>query len=82
MSEPWTPAEGAPPVETVKEHVKQTGKGVNLGAGDEEPDPVTTDTPRVTSGRETKSERRPQQDRDVRSLASGILPTTPRRGMP
>ena len=45
MSEPRTPAEGAPPAETVKEHVKQTGEDKNLGAGDEEPDPATADAP-------------------------------------
>jgi hypothetical protein len=77
ISEPRTPAEGAPPAETVKEHVKQTGEDKNLGAGGEEPDPATADAPRATSGRETKNERRPEQDRDVRSLASGTLPTAP-----
>lgn len=45
MSEPRTSAEGAPPAETVKEHVKQTGEDKNLGAGDEEPDPATADAP-------------------------------------
>ncbi len=45
MSEPHTPAEGAPGADAVKEHVKQTGKQTNLGAGNNEPDPATAENP-------------------------------------
>ena len=45
MSEPKTPAEGAPPAEAVKKHVDQTGQEKNLGAGDQEPDPATAADP-------------------------------------
>lgn len=45
MSEPHTPAEGAPSADTVKEHVKQFGEETNLGAGNEEPDPATAENP-------------------------------------
>jgi hypothetical protein len=45
MSEPHTPAGGAPPADAVEEHVKQFGEETNLGAGNEEPDPATADAP-------------------------------------
>lgn len=45
MSEPTTPAGGAPSADAVKEHVKKTGEEVNSGAGNEEPDPATAETP-------------------------------------
>lgn len=45
MSEPHTPAGGAPPADAVEEHVKQSGEETNLGAGNKEPDPVTADAP-------------------------------------
>lgn len=45
MSEPRTPAEGAPPADEVSEHVEQTGKQANLGVGNKEPDPATAENP-------------------------------------
>ncbi len=45
MSEPHTPASGAPSAEEVKEHVKHTGEETNLGAGNKEPDPATAESP-------------------------------------
>lgn len=45
MSEPHTPARGAPSAEEVKDHVKQTGEETNLGAGNQEPDPATAESP-------------------------------------
>lgn len=45
MSEPHTPAEGAPSADAVKEHVKQVDEATNLGAGNEEPDPATAEDP-------------------------------------
>ena len=45
MSEPRTPVEGAPPAETVEEHVQETGEEKNLGAGNKESDPATADNP-------------------------------------
>lgn len=45
MSEPRTPAEGAPSAESVKEHVKKTDQEKNLGAGNQEPDPATAENP-------------------------------------
>lgn len=45
MSEPHTPAEGAPPADAVKEHVRQVGEQTNLGAGNNEPDPATAENP-------------------------------------
>jgi hypothetical protein len=45
MSEPRTPAGGAPPADAVAEHVEQVDKATNLGAGDEEPDPATAENP-------------------------------------
>jgi hypothetical protein len=45
MSEPRTPAEGAPSAESVKEHVKQADQNLNLGVGNEEPDPATAANP-------------------------------------
>jgi hypothetical protein len=45
MSEPHTPAGGAPGADAVKEHVKQTGQEKNLGAGNIEPDPATDESP-------------------------------------
>ncbi len=59
MSEPHTPDTGAPPVDAVKEHVKQTGEQLNSGAGNDEPDPATAESPpdQIRAGdakRETK----------------------------
>ncbi len=45
MSEPHTPAEGAPPADAVEEHVKQLGKETNLGTANAEPDPATAEDP-------------------------------------
>lgn len=45
MSEPHTPAGGAPSADAVKEHVQQVGEETNLGAGNSEPDPATADNP-------------------------------------
>lgn len=45
MTEPHTPAEGAPSADAVQEHVKQVGEETNLGAGEEEPDPATAEDP-------------------------------------
>lgn len=45
MSEPHTPAGGAPSADEVKEHVKQVGEEANLGAGNQEPDPATAENP-------------------------------------
>lgn len=45
MSEPHTPSEGAPSADAVEEHVKQAGEELNLGSGNEEPDPATADNP-------------------------------------
>lgn len=45
MSEPHTPAEGAPSADAVKEHVKQVDKELNLGAGNAESDPATAANP-------------------------------------
>lgn len=45
MTEPRTPAGGAPPAGTVQDHVKQTGEDKNLGTSNEEPDPATADNP-------------------------------------
>ncbi len=45
MSEPHTPAGGAPPADAVKEHVKKVGEETNLGAGNKEPDPATAENP-------------------------------------
>ncbi len=45
MSEPHTPAAGAPAADDVKEHVKQAGDQTNLGAGNKEPDPATAENP-------------------------------------
>jgi len=50
MSEPHTPAGGAPPTEEVKEHVKQSGEETNLGAGNAEPDPATAENPPNQTG--------------------------------
>jgi hypothetical protein len=79
MSEPRTPAGGAPPAETVEEHVKQTGEEKNLGAGNEEPDPATADAPRVTSRWATRREKLTEQGRlltgdSVRSRSSRCSP--------
>jgi hypothetical protein len=45
MSEPHTPAEGAPSAEEVAEHVSQVDEETNLGAGNQEPDPATAENP-------------------------------------
>lgn len=45
MSEPHTPAEGAPSADSVKEHVQQVDKQMNTGAGNAEPDPATAENP-------------------------------------
>lgn len=45
MSEPRTPAEGAPSAESVKDHVKQMDEEMDLGVGDQEPDPATAANP-------------------------------------
>lgn len=45
MSEPHTPAGGAPPADAVQEQVKKTGQETNLGAGNTEPDPATAENP-------------------------------------
>lgn len=45
MTEPRTPAGGAPPPDAVKEHVKKFGEEANLGAGNKEPDPATAVNP-------------------------------------
>jgi hypothetical protein len=63
MSEPRTPAGGAPPPEAVQEHVKQTGEEKNLGAGNEEPDPVTSENPPNQIRGETKRGNRTEKDR-------------------
>lgn len=45
MSEPTTPPGGAPSAEDVQEHVQARGEELNLGAGNEEPDPATAQAP-------------------------------------
>jgi hypothetical protein len=45
MSEPHTPAEGAPSADAVKDHVKQADDQLNTGAGNAEPDPATAENP-------------------------------------
>lgn len=45
MTEPHTPAGGAPSAEDVQEHVSQADAAENLGAGNQEPDPATAENP-------------------------------------
>ncbi|MGH3913043.1 MAG: hypothetical protein ACRDTC_06490 [Pseudonocardiaceae bacterium] len=45
MSEPQTPPAGAPSAGDVQEHVQERQEDLNLGAGNEEPDPATAENP-------------------------------------
>ncbi|MGH3942689.1 MAG: hypothetical protein ACRDTG_29515 [Pseudonocardiaceae bacterium] len=45
MSEIKTPPGGAPSAEEVQEHVAGRDEELNLGAGDQEPDPATAEDP-------------------------------------
>lgn len=45
MSEPHTPPGGAPSAEEVQDSVQRSQEDLNLGAGNEEPDPATAEDP-------------------------------------
>lgn len=63
MSEPHTPAGGAPSADQVKENVKQFGEETNLGAGNQEPDPATAENPPGQTGAgDKKREKRGAPD--------------------
>lgn len=73
MSEPHTPAAGAPSADATKEHVQKVGEETNLGTGNEEPDPATAGNPpdEVRAGDE-KREKGGASDTEAETGVGGL----------
>jgi hypothetical protein len=62
MSEAQTPSTGAAPsAEAEKNRIEEMGAETDLGAGDQEPDPATTESPQATSRQAARSASKPDR---------------------